>query len=162
MIVHGIQLEDFLELSVEQAAMTMLPELVDTGGPAGFGAMTLNTVLRNFDSRLPDASVPDEMPHRYCRQVAEAWQWLRNQGFLAPHPEQDGWEGATRLAQAELQRGGFLERVRGLSVLRHAALDAELERAVLDDFRRAEHPHAVLAAMREVEIRVENVGQRQA
>lgn len=155
MLVHGRDLQDFLELTVEEAGMAMLPELVNAGGAAGFGAVLLNNILRTFDARAHQmGDVSDAQLHLYYRHCAEAWQWLRNQGFLAPHPESDGWEGATRLAQSELQRGDYLARIRGLSVLRHAVLDTCLEAAVRDDFRQGRYGDAVLAAMREVEIRV--------
>lgn len=160
MIVHGRQLEDFLELTVEEAGMVILPGILETSGPGGSGAVTINNVLRNFDSAASQSgNVTDPQRHAYYRQVAEAWGWLRNQGFLSPHPEHDGWEGATRLGQLEVQRGSYLERQHGLSVLRHARLDPDLDAAVRDDFRQGRYGDAVLAAMREVEIRVRRLAE---
>jgi uncharacterized protein (TIGR02391 family) len=90
--------------------------------------------------------------------VAEGWQWLVTQGFVAPSSQQQGWFELTRRGKTvDLQT--HIADARALGLLSAAQLDLDLQRVTLPAFRRGQYDLAVLAAMREVEDRVRHVSK---
>jgi uncharacterized protein (TIGR02391 family) len=124
-----------------------------------------NTALSswNFNVELNQAIQRDGgEPHkarRACAIAMEGWQWLRNNGFLAPHPDHHGeWETLTRAGRAADAKR-YIAESRALEVLREVDLDPELRRTVEALFVRGKYDDAVMAAMRLVEDRVRFAGR---
>lgn len=91
--------------------------------------------------------------------VAEGWQWLLSEGFVARSAQSTGdWYKLTRRGRS-VDLDTHVADARALGLLRTARLDADLQRAVVPSFRRGQYDLGVLAAMREVEDRVRHASR---
>jgi len=84
--------------------------------------------------------------------LVEAWQWLRNEGFLSPSSRHWDREAVTRAGEAV--PADYLALSRSTRILEDAELDHDLIATVMPSFRRGEYDVAVFAAMRLVEVSV--------
>jgi uncharacterized protein (TIGR02391 family) len=154
--VYGHHLDDLLTLEPDEVAMAILPrlrQLQAAGGGIGYWNFLLEA-----KRAASDAGADPDRALEAGRRIGEAWQWMRTEGLIAPHPEHDGVETLTR-ASASVDPRRYVRELRGLDLLRHAQLDSELEAQVIPLFRRGAYDVAVLGAMRLVEDRVRFAGK---
>lgn len=96
-------------------------------------------------------------PNAETRALVEAWDWLSNNGLIAVAPGGDGWAYVTR-------RGKEVNDAQdGLALIRATRrLDMDLNPVIADRVRTqfliGEYEQAAMIAMREVEIRVRDLG----
>lgn len=152
-MVLGHDAAELLELDPDEVALIALPSL------KAKGAVCWNNF--NLDARAEmhrDGVTEEETLRRVSWKLAAAWQWLLNEGLLAPHPGQDHpWFMATERAFAMADPRAHVSEVRSLALLRRAQLDSALTERVLPIFRRALYTAAVFQAMLEVEVRVRDL-----
>lgn len=141
-VAFGYELVDFLALEPDEVAAAIFATVKQQWDAIGqiSGWNLLN------DAR---ASVGNQA----AGLVAEGWQWLMNEGFVAPHAQHMGSFSLTRRGQT-VDLATHVADARALGVLRAAALDPDLARQALPAFRRGQYDLAVFVAMREVEDRV--------
>lgn len=147
-VLWGRELEDLLAADVDEVAMLVLERCRRTEHPNRWNVV--NEVRTTVEGQGQADQVDD-----VAMRIVEAWQWLRNEGLLAPSITQTSseWEVVTRAGRAA-DAATYLAETRASSLLRSASMDAELRAQVMPLFRRGQHDLAVLAAMRLVEIRV--------
>jgi hypothetical protein len=88
------------------------------------------------------------------RAIAEAWQWLQNEGLLMPDLDQpNGWFCLTRKGAA-LRTEADLEAYRQGSLLPNALLHPTLAEKVRPMFMRGGYDVAVFQSFKEVEVAV--------
>lgn len=144
---YGYPRDEFLELEPDEVAAAILPA-VKTMADAHDGSIDAWNVIN--DARI--------LGEREMRVVAEGWQWLVTNGFVAPDARTNGSWALTRRGHREDIRT-YVVDARALGLLRDALLDSDLRRVALPSFRRGQHDLAVLAAMREVEERVRHASR---
>lgn len=150
----GRDLDELMRLSVEDFALAMLPSLLASYGGVG-GALCWNNVRIEWRNKLMSQGADLEEIRAFTLRAAAAWQWLRNETLLAPHPEQDpaaGWETITEAAVGA-QNGSVVD-ARSLRMLRRALLHPALRDRVVPIFSQGLYAAAVFQAMLEVEVRV--------
>jgi uncharacterized protein (TIGR02391 family) len=140
--VHGYDLAEFLELEPDQIAAAIYPEV--KGQWDRVGQISEWNMLN--DARQAHGG-------EVAARVSEGWQWLVNEGFVAPHHEYMGQFALTRRG-LQVDLATHVADARALGLLRAANLDAALSTQVTPAFRRGQYDLAVFAAMREVEDRV--------
>lgn len=152
-MVLGHDAAELLELEPDEVALIALPSIKQQG------AVCWNNLNQGSRAEMNRDGVTDEETlRRVSWKLAAAWQWLLNEGLLAPHPGQDHpWYMATERAFAMADPLAHLSEVRSLSLLRRAKLDPALTERVLPIFRRALYSAAVFQAMLEVEVRVRDL-----
>lgn len=94
---------------------------------------------------------------KMVRALAEAWAWLESRGLVAWNPEQGSSDAyfITRLGEEALKHGSApMEAAQRLGLSLHPSIAQTVER----QFLLREYELAVFAAMREVEIRVRELG----
>lgn len=141
-VEYGYELVEFLELEPDEVAAAIFPAIrqqVDATGQISDWNL-LNHARTAYGN---DAAA----------RVAEGWQWLVNEGFVAHHAENMGSWALTRRGQT-VSLTVHVADARALGLLRTAGLESELARQAVPAFRRGQHDLAVFAAMREVEDRV--------
>lgn len=155
-VVLGRPIEEFLGLRPQEVAMLILADLQaqPTHERGKVNAW-------NYNRRLQQAAtIAGAQPSQAFQAGAialEGWQWLRSNGFLAPHFDQDGCETLTRAGRIADPRLHLAE-ARGLGILRGAELDDQLRSAVEPLMVRSKYDDAVMAAMRLVEDRTRFAG----
>lgn len=111
----------------------------------------------NFEMPLWNANTPaypqgHHFPVR--RALAEAWQWLQNEGLLMPDPDQSsGWFCLTRKG-ASLGTTADLEAYRQGNLLPLPLLHPKIAEKVRPMFMRGDYDVAVFQAFKEVEVAV--------
>jgi uncharacterized protein (TIGR02391 family) len=94
------------------------------------------------------------------RAIAEAWQWLQNEGLLMPDPDQpNGWFCLTRKGAA-LRMKSDLEAYRQGNLLPIALLHPRLSEKVRPMFMRGDYDVALFQAFKEVEVAVRNTANK--
>lgn len=140
--VFGYELDEFLELEPDQIAAAIYPDVNRQWESAG---------------QISDWNVLNDARQAHgndvAGRVAEGWQWLLSEGFVAPHPVHMGRYAFTRRG-LQVDLATHVADARALGLLRAAGLDPDLARQVIPAFRRGQYDLAVVAAMREVEDRV--------
>jgi uncharacterized protein (TIGR02391 family) len=111
----------------------------------------------NFEMPLWNANTPGYThSHRFpvSRALAEAWQWLRNEGLLMSDPDQpSGWFCLTRKG-ASLRTTADLEAYRQGNLLPLPLLHPKIAEKVRPMFMRGDYDVAVFQAFKEVEVAV--------
>jgi hypothetical protein len=88
------------------------------------------------------------------RAIAEAWQWLQNEGLLMPDLDQpNGWFCLTRKGAA-LRTGADLEAYRQGGLLPSALLHPTFAEKMRPMFMRGDYDVAVFQSFKEVEVAV--------
>jgi hypothetical protein len=90
--IFGGPVEDFVAMRPEEAAMLVLAEL-QREPPYQTAFSSWNYNLR-FQAAARDAGKP-ELAIQAGAVALEGWLWLRNNGFIADHPESNNWEALT-------------------------------------------------------------------
>lgn len=83
-MVLGHDAAELLELEPDEVALIALPSIKQQGAVCW---NNLNQGLRAEMNR--DGVTDEEILRRLSWKLAAAWQWLLNEGLLAPHPGQD-------------------------------------------------------------------------
>jgi uncharacterized protein (TIGR02391 family) len=118
--------------------------------------------LTNLEMPLWDAHTPaypqqQRMP--VGRAIAEAWQWLQNEGLLMPDPDQpNGWFCLTRKGAA-LRTSADLEAYRQGNLLPIMLLHPKIAEKVRPMFMRGDYDVAVFQAFKEVEVAVRSAAK---
>jgi uncharacterized protein (TIGR02391 family) len=152
--LFGRDLDELMRLPVDDFALAMLPDLLASYGGVG-GTLCWNNVRIEYRSRLDRQGVDELTIQAVLAPAAAAWQWLRNETLLAPHPTQSaesGWETLTALTASA--QAGTLADARTLRSLRRAELHPALRERVVPIFAQGLYAAAVFQAMLEVEVRV--------
>jgi uncharacterized protein (TIGR02391 family) len=140
--VFGYDADEFLELEPDELAAAIFEEVKRQWDSLG------RIVAWNLLNDARQAHGID-----VANRVAEGWQWLVNEGFVAPHPGYMGEFAFTRRG-LRFDLATHVADARALGLLRVANLDAGLRAQAIPAFRRGQYDLAVFAAMREVEDRV--------
>jgi uncharacterized protein (TIGR02391 family) len=116
-----------------------------------------NFTPSDFEMPLWNATVPS-YPHRrkpeVTRAIAEAWQWLQNEGLIMADPQQSsGWFCLTRKG-AGLKSLSDIEAYRQGNILPVGLLHPRLAEKVRPMFLRGDYDVAVFQAFKEVEVAV--------
>jgi len=146
--VYDYDLGDFLLLEPDEVAAAILPAVKAQQERSGqvSGWNVLN------DARIAHGEAVAQV-------VAEGWQWLLSEGFVAPSAKSHGdWYVLTRRGRT-IDLKTHVADARAFGLLRTAKLDPHLQRAVLPTFRRGQYDLGVVAAMREVEDRVRHASR---
>jgi uncharacterized protein (TIGR02391 family) len=113
--------------------------------------------LPNLEMPLWNANAPAYPQHKRMpvgRAIAEAWQWLQNEGLIMPDLDQpNGWFCLTRKGGA-LRTSADLEAYRQGNLLPVALLHPKLTEKVRPMFMRGDYDVAVFQAFKEVEVAV--------
>jgi uncharacterized protein (TIGR02391 family) len=113
----------------------------------------------DFEMPLWNANLPAYPHHKkrgVSRTIAEAWQWLQNEGLIMNDPEQsDSWFCLTRKGAA-LRSEADIEAYRQGNILPVGLLHIRLAEKVLPMFLRGDYDVAVFQAFKEVEVIVRN------
>jgi uncharacterized protein (TIGR02391 family) len=111
----------------------------------------------SFEMPIWNANVPAYPYHTkidVTRTVAEAWQWLANEGLIMIDPDQpNGWYCLTRKG-ASLKSESDIEAYRQGNLLPVGLLHMRLAEKVLPMFLRGDYDVAVFQAFKEVEVTV--------
>jgi uncharacterized protein (TIGR02391 family) len=146
--VFGQELPDFLEMDADEVGLLLLQHIREQDTLSAW-----NTILGAKNEAQRNGADPGSEQDVGLR-VAEGWQWLRNQGLVAPHPDHSGdWETVTRAGRS-IDIAAYLQESRSTQLLRVASLAPELREEVLSLFRRGQFETAVFAALRLVEVAV--------
>jgi uncharacterized protein (TIGR02391 family) len=106
------------------------------------------------------AETDTQLRHTAILHLGEAWDWLMHRGLIAFRPDTtsvNGWGYVTERGHAAARDSRGLARIQA-----EARIDVDLhpllERRIRRQFLLGEYELAVFAAMREVEIRVRDLG----
>lgn len=138
-----------MSLSAEDLGMILL-ELIQK-------QKALRFTISDFESPLWNAGVPGYPQVKRIgvgRTIAEAWQWLQNEGLVMIDPDQpNGWFCLTRKGAA-LKTTSDVDAYRHGNILPEAVLDPALVTKVRPMFLRGDYDVAVVQAFKEVEVYV--------
>ena len=141
-LAYGHEMAEFLELEPDEIAAAIFPAIRQQLD-ASHQISDWNLVN---DARIAHGNVA-------AARVAEGWQWLVNEGFVARHAEHMASWALTRRGQT-VDLPTHVAEARALGLVRAAGLNPELAGQAVPAFRRGQYDLAVFAAMREVEDRV--------
>jgi uncharacterized protein (TIGR02391 family) len=150
--VLGLDIDEFLELEPDEIGLRMLPDLlsVDPRQPVGWNNYRIGTY-----GDLHRQGIEEEGPRSaILARLAAGWQWLRNAGFLGPHPDHSNPGDESPTAEARSADTARLADQHVMAVLREARLDADLRARAIPIFRRGTYSAAVFQAFLELEDRV--------
>jgi uncharacterized protein (TIGR02391 family) len=142
--IYGRDPADLLEADIDELGILMLQrhtagEQVHERNEMGF-----------IRDHLAEQNVATDVRQRMMRRGAQAWAWLRREGFVALEPMGSGdWEFVTE-ARDEVT-ATYLAESRNLNLLRQAQLDPRIRQKVMALFRRGLYPEALFFALRTVE-----------
>lgn len=140
-------------------------------GPEDLGIILLELVqkerqprvaLSNIEMPIWNANTPkypqqSRMP--VGRAIAEAWQWLQNEGLIMPDLDQpNGWYCLTRKG-AQLTNTADIEAYRQGNILPVGLLHPTIAEKVRPMFLRGDYDVAVFQAFKEVEVVVRQAGR---
>jgi len=115
-----------------------------------------NFTLSNLEMPLWNAGTAKYPQHRrmeVARALAEAWQWLQNEGLLMEAPDSNGWFCLTRKG-TRLKNTADIEAYRHGNVLPIGLLHSTIAEKVRPMFMRGDYDVAVFQAFKEVEVAV--------
>lgn len=152
------QCEVFINLEPEEAGQYLL--------------MYLNNFVRNnrnqqlHKSHFINSSNSDVINYsgqdkeKVLRVMAEAWQWLEKEGFLAPVPDagSEGWMIISRRGE-KVQAPGDFKNFKHIQMLPKKNLDPILAQKVWPSFVSGDFDTAIFAAFKEVEIRMRDAAE---
>ena len=138
-----------LAVAPEDVGIVLLQLIQQERGP--------RVALSNLEMPLWNAHTPAYPQHRRMevgRAIAEAWQWLQNEGLLMPDLDQpNGWFCLTRKGAA-LRTGADLEAYRQGGLLPSALLHPTFAEKMRPMFMRGDYDVAVFQSFKEVEVAV--------
>ncbi len=115
--------------------------------------------LSNLEYPLWNGTLPGYPQHKRApvgRAIAEAWQWLQNEGLLMADLDQpNGWFCLTRKGAA-LRTTSDLDAYRQGTLLPVALLHPKLAEKVRPMFMRGDYDVAVFQAFKDIEVAVRN------
>lgn len=122
-----------------------------------------NSAPRLHPSSISNPTTLGPFPHperdRAAFLVTEGWQWLVNEGFLAPKPgETSGWHFITRRGEKVPDRVGLAAYVSSVILPKRLVHPAVLT-ACWPAFLRGEYDTAVFQAYRETEVSIRKAGE---
>jgi uncharacterized protein (TIGR02391 family) len=142
-------LETALELQPEELAVYLLPMLctLERQGRSGD--------LHCYNFTLPTRwkAYAGNKAEQVARVVAEAWAWLEREILIAPRPGAEGQVFVTRRGR-QFHDSNDPRLFRAAGLLPSGTLDAALAAKVRGLFQRGDYDGAVLAAYKELEVRV--------
>jgi uncharacterized protein (TIGR02391 family) len=118
----------------------------------------MNHIIHNGNQAILDYSGGYPSSEKVALVLSEAWQFLSNEGFLAPAPSSGMNHGQvviTRRGQ-EVKTEADFKKFAHLKLLPRDVLDTELSRRIWPSFVDGEFDTAVFAAFKEVEVRMRN------
>jgi uncharacterized protein (TIGR02391 family) len=141
--------EDVLELEPEELAGAVLETLQADRAQLSLG----NYVGLLFQQR--NEAYPQQHQHGIGRAIAEAWNWLEREGFLARDPKQPAADVRFLTRRGRKYRtAADLARYRMASALPWLSVHFRIREKVRSTFLRGDHDTAVFQAFKEVEIAV--------
>lgn len=145
--------EDVLALEPEELAGPILETLQSGREPFS---------LRSYVGllfQLNNEAYPQVHRQKIGRAIAEAWNWLEHEGFLAKDPDQSTaeWRFLTRRARQH-RTASDLDSYRKASALPKLLVHERIRDKVWSTFLRGDHDTAVFQAFKEVEVAVREVG----
>lgn len=154
------KIDIFVELELEDIAEALLLYLnfLDTNNPNGNIVHNSKNIFGATSGPLYEyASEANQKNKRKIQlRLAEAWQWLISQGFLASDPSQmsaSDWYFITSRGR-DVAKSGNVKKYLHINLLPKTALDSNLLKKVYSDFIREDFESAVFKAFKEVEVRV--------
>ena len=101
-----------------------------------------------------------QLEKEVLQAIAEAWQWLKYEGLVAPQPGTNGQSGFVFITRKgkRLQNAADIEAYRRASALPGEMLHPIIKDKVWNMFLRGEHDTAVFQSFKEVEVAVREVG----
>jgi Protein of unknown function (Hypoth_ymh) len=141
------------ELPVDELALRLLRHL---SADASLASRSHVGNLQTWQGTAPD----DDTAWKAHLHGAEAWDWLIHQGLIALRSDEssvNGWGYVTERGHKAARDPRGLDRARAEARI-GVELHPLLEQKIRPQFLLGEHELAVLAAMREVEIRVRKLG----
>ena len=142
--------EQLLTLETEELAGYLIVYLNDrvTNGPPPF----LNRDV--FINDLLPPGIWDKKTHQMQRALFEAWQWLENEGLLAPMPEGGPDTRFITKRGARLKSPEYFQGFQKGKLLPKALLHPVISQKIWSQFIRGEYDTAVFQAFKEVEVAV--------
>jgi uncharacterized protein (TIGR02391 family) len=140
-----------LALTAEDLGIILLGLMQQIRGP------NPRFTLSDFEMPLWNANLPS-YPYQtkkpaVQRVIAEAWQWLQNEGLVAIEPDSNGWFFLTRKG-ASLKAPADIEAYRHGNILPEAVMHPDLVAKVRPMFLRGDYDVAVVQAFKLVEVAV--------
>lgn len=157
-MVWGVPLgvDEAIAWPVDRVAMHLLANFRRGGGEPN-----RHNFLNGASQAYQHNGVPPEREREVLAALAEAFDWLINQGLLSGIPGRGDFLFITRRGVAALDAADGVARIRS-----EARLDVELHPRIAvrvrTQFLLGEYELAALAAMREVEIRVRELSGAEA
>ncbi|RXH21198.1 hypothetical protein XH94_38110 [Bradyrhizobium zhanjiangense] len=143
-----------LSLTAEDLGLVLLELMQAVRGPVFTSS--------EFEMPLWNANVPQYPPHKrrpVGRAVAEAWQWLENEGLVMADPDQpNGYFCLTRKGAA-LKSPANIEAYRYGKLLPDGLLQEKLATKVRPMFLRGDYDVAVVQAFKQVEVAVRGAAE---
>jgi uncharacterized protein (TIGR02391 family) len=144
--------ELILTLEPEELAGILLPILRKEGAhyQGKISGYNFCNGFRQMQEIYPRQAVP-----AVTRAIMEAWNWMLNNGLLAPTPDDHNgdWVFLTRAAE-KLQNPADFERFRKATILSPKLLHSRITESAWPTFIRGKHDTAVFEAFKEVEVAV--------
>jgi uncharacterized protein (TIGR02391 family) len=141
-----------LTLEPEELAGILLPILRKEGAhyQGKISGYNFCNGFRQMQEIYPRQAVP-----AVTRAIMEAWNWMLNNGLLAPTPDDHNgdWVFLTRAAE-KLQDPADFERFRKATLLSPKLLHSRIIESAWRTFIRGKHDTAVFEAFKEVEVAV--------
>jgi uncharacterized protein (TIGR02391 family) len=144
----------FLALEPEELAGVAL-ELISSAGP--------NEPSRLHPSSFASSQVignyPRNLREEIERALIEGWQWLVQEGLIAPNPSDgNGWHFITRRGKKIKNREG-LSAYRSSIILPRSLLHPSVVEACWSTFLRGDYDTAVFQAFKELEVAIREAGK---
>jgi uncharacterized protein (TIGR02391 family) len=150
---------DLLELEPEELGGVLLRALKAPAGPMGDNRIMLYNFVVGL--RQVEPIYPSPQVNSVIRAISEAWQWLRNEGLLAPIGDNETLEFVTR-------KGLAIETAEDFSSFRQAArlpresLHPLVSQSAWRNYIRGAYDTAVFEAFKAVEEAVREAGSFEA
>lgn len=141
-------LETILTLAPEDLGITLL-RMVQGHGDRNFTLSDIQVQARN----LGEAQRSRYDRNQLDKVIAEAWQWLMNEGLVMRAPDTNGYYCLTRKGAA-LRSEGDLDTYMQGNILPIALLHPRIAEKVRPMFLRGDYDVAVFQAFKEVEVAV--------
>jgi uncharacterized protein (TIGR02391 family) len=149
--LFGVDVDELLQLGVDEVGLHLLPDLaaLDSHGP-----VIWNNARQTYYGQLNAQQVDEATRTAVLARIAAGWQWLRNLGYLSPHPDHTNPSDETVTEEGRAIGATGIADQRTMVLLRTLRLDRALIDRVIPIFRRGTYSAAVFQALLEVEDRV--------
>lgn len=161
--------EILIELEPEEVAKYLLPHLVSIVKETGRNRLSCYNATLESNPDLQNYT--GNRIGLISKVICEAWNWLQNEGLLAPLPDSPhgDWVFITRRGLRVKDEKSFTD-FQNTKLLPRRTLDPTLAQKVWGAFIRGDYDVAVFAAFKEVEVRIrraskmdnENIGVKLA